>query len=115
METKPMQELLNGQIGAEKTNTPNKQLVSREPLHGTPFEIIGAVEVGYFLALGKYKLTEHYDTREEVLDILIQDSWLIIANMIALMIDIKQKEVEDDNMAAMHRTAVEGNKNKEIN
>lgn len=54
-----------------------------EPLDNTPFRIIGNSEVGYFLTMGKYRLTEHYNTVDEVIETINREQWLIISRMIS--------------------------------
>lgn len=66
--------MLNGhttakdQTKSKSTSNEDNLLVDREPLPNTPFEIIGNKEKGYFVALGKYRLTDTAKTKKETLN-----------------------------------------------
>lgn len=81
------QERLKLQLNADgirvnSSEEPPTQLVEREQLEGTPFWIIGNNEEGYFLAFGKFKMTERYKTKDEVIEYLNSNEYNIIAQMI---------------------------------
>lgn len=75
-------------------NSNSTELIARERIGKTDLEIIGNEEKGYFIALGKYKLTEsfpretlrgHKITLQELaLDILEEYHWDIVINLIAI-------------------------------
>ncbi|AXH76241.1 MAG: hypothetical protein [Microviridae sp.] len=88
----------NTYMNAEEAKAPNYQLVSRKKIDGTPFEIIGNNEKGYFLAFGKYRLTDLFETIEEVQMHIASNHWEITAILIAVMIEItdNDKVAEED-------------------
>lgn len=65
----------------------SSELVERKEIKNTPFEIVGNPEQGYFLALGRFRLTNPEKTKDEVLIKLRQDRWNIITTMIATIAD----------------------------
>ncbi|AXH75282.1 MAG: hypothetical protein [Microviridae sp.] len=67
---------------AEGTKANNKELISNESIKGTPFKITGNEDLGYFLSMGKYRLTEPTKTKEEVLNELEENKWQIICRTI---------------------------------
>lgn len=85
------EELLKLQTGAEETHNKNSNLMEREEIQNTPFEIVGNTEIGYTLIMGKYTLTEFLETKEEVLNELKTIQWKIIQRMIGAMIDFNEK------------------------
>lgn len=90
-----MADLLNTQSGAEKNRNKeelNTPLIVRNRIDGTPFHIVGNEEVGYFLTMGRYRLTDHYDTITEAETALERDFWDIILHMIITVIDIDKKD-----------------------
>lgn len=102
MQIKPTAEQSYTDMNAAKNHTNNSQLVSREEIDGTPFHIIGNEDVGYFLAFGRYKLTENQPTKETVLLLVEAEKWNILANMIALMLDIDRQEQQTVKMAILN-------------
>lgn len=80
------------QAGENPNKEAYSEVIKREPIEGTPFEIIGNQEKGYFIALGKFKITEteNFDDRtniniQEFAQYLIETKkWDIILNAIAI-------------------------------
>lgn len=75
----------NGPTNAEDL-TPLKEVSSnlegyREELEGSPFHIIGNDNNGYYLALGRYILSERQETPQAVKDYLINNHWNISFRM----------------------------------
>lgn len=70
----------------------NSQLISRNKIENTPFEIVGSDERGYFIALGRYKLTTNKPTLNEARECLVKEQYNIIANMIAVIFDVNNLE-----------------------
>lgn len=82
-------ELLSSQTNAgnESSNNStsgkkNHQLREREQVGDTPFQIVGSEEDGYFLAIGRLRITEGGETKEELLRKLEVRDWELIINMI---------------------------------
>lgn len=90
----PATELLNTQLSVEQININkdnySEELIHREKLQNTPFEIVGNEEHKYFIALGKYRLTEPFNKKEHLtlqqtgLLYLIEDQWNIQLNLLTL-------------------------------
>lgn len=88
----PNAELLNTQLNAEEqkeskeNSSENKKMIERIPLEGTPFTML-RVEKECFGALGKYRITDMYNTIPEVEEKLIKKDWdtiMIVATIVAL-------------------------------
>ena len=88
METKvkPLHTNVNG---TDKKNYSKKQLVEREQLKDTPFEII-TIEGESFGTMGQYRLTEKYKDRKEVKKELEKITWNRIIQIIMLLDELKQ-------------------------
>lgn len=72
--------------------TENYELVKRTEIENSPFVIIGT-EKGCFGALGEYKVTEDYETKEEVEKDLGDVSWNNITRLVLVLIE-KVKKLE---------------------
>lgn len=59
--------------------------ISREPVKGTPFYVVGSEEKGYFIALGQNRITEQKETPGKAINELTDKKWEIIANMIVII------------------------------
>jgi hypothetical protein len=68
-----------------KTNDP-KQLSYVEPVLNTPFSICKADEK-YFLAIGKYRITEIFTTEKEALNEVNTINWKTLTNVIVALIE----------------------------
>lgn len=77
-------ELLNTQTSVEQQDSKqSSQLIERETLDGTPFEIV-TTEEGTFVALGSYRLTE-FMSKEDAKEKIQKKHWdLIISVNLAL-------------------------------
>ena len=51
----------------EETNSPSKELISRNQIEGTPFELI-EFEGRAFVALGTYRVTPEFETPEQAME-----------------------------------------------
>jgi len=69
------------------SNNSNSQLLDRKPLKNTPFELVGNQETGYFIALGRFRITEPAPTKEEAKLKLSEERWNIITQMITTLTD----------------------------
>lgn len=85
-------DILNTQnnAGGDQNREPSSKLIHREKIEGTPFEIIGDDENGWFLSVGKFKLTENKATEVEARMALHDEMWNIILNLIVIF----NKEIE---------------------
>lgn len=95
LQPRPMLELLNSQLSAkDQLSSDSTELFTREQIEKTPFWIIGDETNGYFLVMGKYRLTQGHKTPQEVKNHLQENMWDIILTM-ALVIynDVKQHPI----------------------
>lgn len=85
----PSRDLLQSQTNVEeihnKDSGENKPLIDRRQIEGTPFWIIGSEEKGYCLVMGKWKITQEYDTIPEVELQLKSQQWQLILRMIGII------------------------------
>lgn len=73
-----------------------EELIHRETIDNTPYEIIGNKDNGYIIALGKYKLTEPRKTIEEAKEQLEIEKWnIIIRTIITINNEMKKMELGD--------------------
>lgn len=85
-------ELLHTQTSAEETNNKNSRLIIHEEIEGTPFIITGNEETGYFVRMGKYRLTEYHKDKKNA---EFQLNWTNIMTLICAIVDHdKQNPVE---------------------
>lgn len=96
-------------LQATSQNEPNKntKLLHREKLEKTPFEIIGNEEGGYFVAMGKYRLTEPQKTIPLAIQVLEDRRWEIIGAMITttiVMMDNINSRLEEELKNTPHKT-----------
>lgn len=84
---------INNILKSEEENLNNKnssEQIKRLYIPYTDFQIVGTDETGYFIALGKYKLTEDYPQFEDEnlsdtgARLLEHCKWQIIINLIAI-------------------------------
>ncbi len=76
-------------------NTENYELIKRTEIPNSPFTII-ETEKGCFGALGEYKVTKDYETKEEIEQDLGDVSWNNITKLILVLIE-KVKQIEKQN------------------
>lgn len=81
--------ILNTQNNIENTHN-SQSLISREPIEGTPFTIIGT-EVGYFITLGDFRLSEQTPDKQELIDKITNKTWDLIIATIAAVIHVDKR------------------------
>lgn len=82
-----MKESQPSQTYADQNHNNSKSLqINREIIPDTPFTIIGTQENGYWLTMGKHRITKAYKTKKEVLKQLNQKDWTIITSIIIAFI-----------------------------
>lgn len=89
--------ILHTQLQQEES--PHKEtyseVIKNEPIDGTPFNIVGNIEQGFCVTLGRYKVTEsvqwddrNEQTLQELGTKLLEDhKWNIILNCIAIFVE----------------------------
>lgn len=86
-------------INAVETDTDSKQLNLNRPIKGTPFTLSGNEEIGYFLSIGKYRITEPTYTPQEAIEKLDTETWEIVSRLCAAYIDFEKRlKVEETDV-----------------
>lgn len=94
------EQLLQLHTGSEKQSTNNQnstEIVQKQHIEGTGFDIVGNKEHGYFVAIGKYRITENKPIEDELYSAigeLSNTGWEIIAGMIGAVTEAV-KEMEE--------------------
>lgn len=76
-------DILNAQLSEEENHNSEYQ-TGRMPLDGTPYYIIGTEE-GWFLSIGRHRLTEIWNTKEELLAEWEHNKYWLIFNTICVV------------------------------
>ena len=76
----------------DEASTNNKTYFHREPLEGTPFEIIGTPNDGFFIALAGRRISAFATTIPEAKLLQYSDQWNITLNCIALIIEANEAQ-----------------------
>lgn len=88
---------MNTLNNVEETHKENYSLIMREKIEKTPFHIIGDEEKGYFIALGKYRVTEPTKTPEEAIQKLDIEKWNILVDVITIIITATDNAISQLN------------------
>lgn len=70
----------------------SSKLMERERIDHTPFDLVGNEEMGYFVVLGKYKVSQNYGDKNAAIDDARYPAWDILLNVITLAIHIEMEE-----------------------
>lgn len=93
------EEILHTQVNADENqnNIPSgKQLLEREKITDTPFELIGNEEIGYFISLGKYRISEIMTNKKIAIESLEKEQWNYIVRIIVTLIeDIYDNKIQE--------------------
>lgn len=96
MNTNPEQDVTStSHTNAENENESNKnystKLVEREAYEDSPLMINRIEEKGWFITLGNKRLTEYYEKKYQIIDLLEKPTWqLLITLMIAVHDDMQE-------------------------
>lgn len=71
----------------------NRELVERKKIDGTPIEVIGNKEVGYWASMGLFRLTEKKKSMEEVEYEVESKGWEIIINVMCAIMAGRDMEI----------------------
>lgn len=64
----------------------DEEPINRKPIEATPFHMIGNNKLGWFIALGKYRLTEPMETEVLAMELIEHTNYnLIFRMMVTLM------------------------------
>lgn len=71
------------QTSAQGTENNNGSLtIERDIIKGTPFTIVGTPKDGYWLTMGKHRLSKIYKTKKEVLNYVKKADWTLLTSVI---------------------------------
>lgn len=57
-------------------------MITNEAIDGTPFNMVGTDEKGYWVTYGIFRLTEAKKTKEEALDVIREPNWNTIVSVV---------------------------------
>lgn len=91
--------LEKSQTNANQTNNielnsanDDKQLYQNLPIDGTPFNAV-KVQEKWFITLGKYKISENFDTYEEAINDSQNTDWIRIMTIMNIIIMNREEEL----------------------
>lgn len=77
----------NTSNSAPKTeNKENFLSIERDQIPNTPFTVIGTKKEGYWLVMGKHRLSKIYKTKKEVIKHVKEPDWTLITSVMIAMI-----------------------------
>lgn len=82
---KEQESILNDQVGGTLVDK-NEQLIETEIIEGTPFALITIKDRGSFIALGRGRITDYYDSKEEAKDQINVNDWYFLLSVIYCML-----------------------------
>jgi hypothetical protein len=91
----PAQESLNELTNAEGSQNKlnyGEEIIEKERIPDTPFDVIGNKQLGYFIALGRFRISEKFTTKEETENILSLKRWEITMNCISAALQGYEEE-----------------------
>lgn len=78
-------------VGNPNNSNSNSELIKRTEVENTPFTVI-TIENESFVTLGKYRLTEKFETEKEAIESASKITWDNIMQVITIMILNIEKE-----------------------
>lgn len=67
-----------------ETDPQNKVMLERHDVPGTGFQICGSEELGYFVSIGQYRLTEPKKTKAICLELINTRDWELLVSMMGI-------------------------------
>lgn len=84
--------LMNAKQESNSASTSgNEKIVEIIPIYDTPFTIVTKEEKS-FIAIGSYKLTEETDNVEHLFELINNNNWNLLTNLIGAMIHLNSKQ-----------------------
>jgi hypothetical protein len=79
--------LSSGSTNVSETDKKNSssELIKRNRIANTPFVAIKTDEGGWFLTMGKYRVSEEYETEEEVIKLVKTKDWELLMNIMTVV------------------------------
>lgn len=87
MKSMKVVEPLNTSMNVNETDNKNysSELIKREQIGETPFTAIKTEQGGWFVTIGKYRVSEEYKTKAEVVKLVEKKDWGLIMNVITVV------------------------------
>lgn len=90
MDISQLQTNVNGK-GRQNSGKKNKELVKREQIEGTPFEII-TTNKKHFIGMGSYRMTSEVENKEELIKMIQDKEWSLIIQTISAVWDAMNRK-----------------------
>lgn len=79
-------EILKMQTGTAETEQQNEELIHVEQIPNTPFSTV-TVEEGTFIAIGRYRLTDYFETELDAVNFVHQtNNWYLMMSLMHTII-----------------------------
>lgn len=98
---------MNGTTAKEST-----QIIEIEEVKDTPFHLVHH-DNGYFLALGKYRLSNDVDKKEEALELLDREFWRILIDTIIALLQTFNNESSKNYLSSIDSSITSTNEQQE--
>lgn len=71
----------------EKENKQNssEELIEQEEVEGTPFKLVNIRKGGWFIALGRHRLTEMQENKQELIEKIVNKDWTLVLDTIVAL------------------------------
>lgn len=90
-------ELLHLHTGSEEQNnqhSSNQQIINKEHVEGTGFDIIHYDQHGYWLVIGHYRVSETKKTKEELIKLIETKDWDLLIGVIGAAMQANQDQID---------------------
>lgn len=82
------------------------EIIERVKIPWTPFHVVGRADTGYFVAFGRYRLTDTYSTKAEAIEALEKEKWnttVKVAGLVQeMMIEEEVRKLKEEFDKAEH-------------
>lgn len=81
-----------GMNANEKTNLSySEELIKREAMDSNPFQAIWTEKTDWFAALGQFRITDSFETKEKLEKFLNEKNWETIMSIASVLIELNKK------------------------
>lgn len=85
------------ELDRDKTEMGKGQLLETHPIENGPLMIVGNKEAGYFIALGRYRLTQPMETKIDCEIWMDNNQWKLVVLLIATLLEAETRGKEQEN------------------
>lgn len=96
-------------LSEEKIDTTNEELIKIIEIEDSPFQIV-KTEDKYFLAMGKYRLSEMFDTEKEAREDVKDLSWF---RLLSVMHAVASEVIEHDKAVEKAKLNIKDNEDEQ--